>query len=234
MFNIAKKSPLLTGSVHCVNSQNMSSEGCECLKILQNHPLYPAAVELTQWTDPVRSGLFFAILNITMALLTYGEYTVLSLFFSVVFYMISGSLVYTLFMRQFKKVNDPMGDRFKDSDFTISQQFFQDHANTVYRLIEDCRKYLKDVCYGKNYWNTLKAVISFFFISLFSDFIFCSCTLWFALDVAFVFPKVYSMQQKKFDDLYLLAQDKATTTFNQAWEKTPPVVKGFIEKLKQE
>jgi len=148
--------------------------------------------------------------------------------------MVLGSLVYTLFMRQFKKINDPMGERFKDSDFTISQQFFQDHADTVYRLIEDCRKYLRDVCYGKNYLKSIKAVITFFFISLFSDFIFCSCTFWFALDVAFVFPKIYIMQQKKIDDLYLMVQDKATSTLNDVWDKTPPVIKGVYEKLKQE
>jgi len=34
---------------------------CDCLNVIKEHPLYPAAVYLVNWRDPTRSGLVFFV-----------------------------------------------------------------------------------------------------------------------------------------------------------------------------
>jgi len=208
-------------------------ESClKSLSILTRHPLYPTFQDLTSLKDPVRSGLFFVIINITLYILSEG-YTVLSLVSTILFYLLLVSIIYSLFMAKIYKVNNGLGEKFSSSDFAVSEDFWNEHCAVIHEFLDSDRKCLYDIFTVKNKFETLKAIVQFFVLSFIFGNVCIFTLITIGIWVGFLFPVAYSQKPKEIDALL----EKACEVYNKALQELNtkvPQIQTVIAKLKQD
>lgn len=118
---------------------------------LKSSPVYHQISGLLHWSDPVQSALVFGIGNFFFFLITYGEYSVLTLlsylFLALVF--VCGAYVYgTMLRAHFKKekAENPFHAKLKNP-FVATKFSLEPHADSIIGLINDAAHLWRSVLY---------------------------------------------------------------------------------------
>jgi len=215
------------------NNNEKQDDECslECLKIIKEHPLFPAVVTLVYWKDPARSGLVFLSLNLIFYLISCGGYTALSLSLYVFFLLLLASLGFTLFYSKFKGTPNALEERFKNADFSISREFADAHGHVLHELLEGIRVYVGELLLCKNWVSSVKAVFACYFLSSFFGWFNLTTLVWLGTIIAFASPKIYEMQEEEINKGLKKGNEMYKLYLGMAMEQasTLPVLSSFIK-----
>jgi len=208
---------------------------CTCCDTLKKHPLYPTVRQLLHWKDYLRSGLIFLSLNVFFYLITFGEYTLLSLLFYAFFLIQIISIGYTVFQTKIKGGANPLEERFK-GDWSISKETLEQHMTVTHSLCQEIKDHVSDLVLCKKLGRSVKAVfVSYILSAIFGCFNLITL-LWLGHLLAFAIPPVYELKKDEIDSKIKLACDMYKTYKDLAMEKlaTVPVLSNIVEKLKSD
>jgi hypothetical protein len=148
--------------------------------------------------EPVKSGLIFASINLFFYLITWGEYTLLSLGFYGIAVGLFISMAYTQFQIKIKSVQNPLNDRFS-GNFKIAPEVEEANLAIAHDLLDVSTKYVTDLVLCKNLGRSIRAVfVSYILSSIFGWFEIVTL-IWLASFLAFAIPPVYQMQKELID-----------------------------------
>jgi len=199
-------------------------------EILKKDPLYEKAVEIVYWRDPIASGLLFGIINLFFLLITYGEYSVVTLvsyFFETLIIAAFGYTMYlTLIPRlQNKPIDPPLREKVKDPRFNVSAEDFQRHSDVLADLVNLFLDNLKEAVVCVDLFVTFRAAAVFYLFATLGDWFSGITLLYLASLVLFVWPRLYHEKQQEIDKAVALAVDLANTYYEKGRAMLPPQVK---------
>jgi hypothetical protein len=189
--------------------------------ILQSHPWYQSVHSTLYWHDPVKSGLSFAIGNLFFFLMTYGEYSLLTLTTTVFLFVLVGVGGYLRFKRE-------IPDQFNTPhDFEKSRQYITQHVETLVKLVEAARASVTEYLYFTDFSQSAKAGLVAFFLRTLGTFFSDLSLLYFVFLVAFIWPRLYAEKHNEID----LA---IKTVTEQVSQKLDPLLQKLPFKLKKQ
>jgi len=243
MADINDKEPVVDTPVEQEEIKEAKAEQVEAkqqtyIGIIKANPAYNEVSQIFYWRDPVKSGLLFGILNFSYFLITYGEYSVLTLVSYLLLSLLTVCVGYANFVvlkaswLQGKHAENPFKDRFKDAKFHVSAEFVQTHLNTIVDTINLTIDNFRDVFYGTNLVLSLKWIGLFYLAATFGK-IFSGETLLYLVGLGFfVWPRLYEEKQKEIDQLYAIAEKQAGVYIQLGLSKLPPAVTTKLTFLK--
>jgi hypothetical protein len=220
-------------------TETSGCKGCsECIAILKKNPLYNEASNIFHWRDPVRSGLLFGIGNLFYILLTWGDYSVITLTSYLLLALTLVCLSYTNFVvlkaawLQGKKVENPFKDRFKDQKFHLTREAIDPHVDTLIELINVTIDEFRDVFYCTDNMLSLRFALYFYIFATIGGWFSALSIFYLALLGFFVWPRLYEEKKKEIDHFYGIAKTEADKYFQLALSKIPPNVTARFPFLK--
>jgi len=183
--------------------------------------------DLVHWKDPIRTLLLFVMGNLFFFLITFGEYSLLTLVSSVFLVMTAGSFINVQFFR-LRGLPNPLDDTFKNVEFLISKEQLQLHVETLFKLFEIWRLLLREILYSQDLKLTLQAIgfsIAIRFVgNIFSDVL----LLYLVFIFAFLWPRVYMEKQAQIDDFIKASRSRVNEKIKPHLEKIKP----HLDKIK--
>jgi len=136
-------------------------------------------------------------------------------------------------MAKIYKVNNALGEKFSSSDFAVSEDFLNQHCAVIHEFLDSNRKCLYEIFTVKNKFETLKAIVQFFVLSVIFGNVCIFTLLTIGIWVGFLFPVAYSLKPKEIDALL----EKACEVYNKALQELNtkvPQIQTVVSKLKQD
>jgi len=200
------------------------------LEILKADSWYSEASKIFLWTDPVRSGLIFGVINTFYVLLEFFDYTVVTLVSYLAFALALVCFSYANFVIlkakwvQGKEVENPFLERFKNTTFRIPSDTVQQHLNTAVDLINLTIDELRDVFYCTDNARTGLWLFYFYLAATIGGWFGGETLLYLASLDAFIWPRLYKEKKKEIDQYYGIAVKEADKYSQLALSKLPPAV----------
>jgi len=212
------KEPTLQEEIHKVTSA------------LRTNPLYSEASYILHWRDPIRSGLLFGIFNFTFFLVTYGEYTVVTLASYLVLALLvaafgyaNGSILYAKYI-QGLSVENPLSTRWSNSE-PLPRYVVEKHLDSLVNVINAVLETSRDVFYANFPILSVKVAAIFFVLSLLGKWFSGLTLIYLAVLIAFAWPRIYEEKQKEIDQYAKLVNTHVETYANLALSKIPKLDK---------
>jgi len=179
---------------------------------LKSSPLYNQVSGLLHWNDPVQSALVFGIGNFFFFLITYGEYSILTLFsyLALALIFVCGAYVYgTMLRAHFKKekAENPFQAKLKNP-FVASKFSLEPHAESIIGLINDVAHLWRSVLYFTDTSFSLKFAFAIWVLSVLGKLFSGLTLLYMTFLTAFIWPRIYQEKQAQIDEVYALAASK--------------------------
>jgi len=200
------------------------------IEILKADRLYSEVSKILLWTDPVRSGLIFGVINTFYVLLEFFDYTVvtlvsyLALALALVCFSYANFVILKAKWVQGRDVENPFLDRFKNTNFRIPQQTIEGHLTTITDLTNLTIDNLRDVFYCTDNARTGLWILYFYLAATVGSWFGGATLLYLDALVAFIWPRLYQEKQKEIDHYYAIALVEADKYFQLALSKLPPAV----------
>jgi len=179
---------------------------------LKSSPFYPQVSALLHWSDPIQSALVFGIGNFFFFLITYGEYSVLTLvsYLALALIFVCGAYVYgTMLRAHFKKekAENPFQAKLKNP-FVATKFSLEPHADSIIGLINDAAHLWRSVLYFTDGAFSLKFAFAIWMFSLIGKFFTGTTLIYMTFLTAFIWPRIYQEKQVQIDEAYELAASK--------------------------
>jgi len=179
---------------------------------LKSSPFYHQVSGLLHWSDPVQSALVFGIGNFFFFLITYGEYSVLTLvsYLALALIFVCGAYVYgTMLRAHFKKekAENPFQAKLKNP-FVASKFSLEPHAESIIGLINDGAHLWRSVLYFTDGAFSLKFAFAIWVFSVIGKLFSGTTLLYMTFLTAFIWPRIYQEKQAQIDEAYELALSK--------------------------
>jgi len=192
---------------------------------LQSSPFFNQVSGLLHWNDPVQSALVFGIGNFFFFLITYGEYSILTLFsyLALALIFVCGAYVYgTMLRAHFKKEKAENPFQAKLSNPFVASKFsLEPHAESIIGLINDSAELWRSVLYFTDSTFSLKFAFAIWVLSVLGK-VFSGLTLiYMSFLTAFIWPRIYHEKKAQIDELYALAEGKIKHYVALALSKLP-------------
>jgi len=207
--------------------------------IFKANPLYPEVSRVVHWRDPIKSGLLFGIFNFFYFLITYGEYSFLTLVSYLFLALLSVSFGYVNYvvMRanwfQGKKVENPLKEKFKGANFHINKAVGEQHFQTVVDVINTTVDKFRDAFFVSNNLETLKVAGYLYLFAVLGKWFNDSTLLYLVVLGFFIWPRLYEEKQKEIDQFYGIAVTEVKKYSQIALSKVPPQVQQKLAFLKE-
>jgi len=208
------------------------------ITIAKSSPFYNDVSKIFHWRDPVKSGLLFGIFNFFFLLITYGEYSVVTLIsylFLTLLLVCFGFVNYVVLKGRWidgKKVGNPFVTKFKSSTFHISRSTLVQHVDTVLDLINLTIDLIRDTYYCTNLILTAQVAGVLYLVALIGKCFSGTSLIYLVLLGLFVWPRLYEEKQPEIDHFYAIAMQQADLYFQMALTKIPPGVTARFPFLK--
>jgi len=206
--------------------------------IMKGNPIHEDVIQILLWKDPTRSGILFGIVNLFYFLITYGEYTLLTLF-SYLFltlllncFFYANYVVYKASWLQGKRVENPLKERFKNANFHISRQHVDKHVDTFIRLVNHSIDLVRDAFYCTDNLLTMKIAFYFYLLAQLGTFFFDSTLVYLVILAYFIWPRLYLEKHKEIDQAYDIAYQQGKVYFELGLSKLPPAITSKLAALK--
>jgi len=220
-------------------SDAKSEEGETYCGILKGDPIYEEASVIVHWRDPVRTGILFGIVNFFYFLLTWGEYSFLTLM-SYLFlttllicFSYANYVVLKASWIQGKTVENPLKERFKNATFHVSRQHIDRHVDTAIRLANHTIDILREPFYCTDTLLSLKFVLYFYLLATLGTWFLDSTLVYLGLLGAFIWPRLYEEKKKEIDQGYGIAMAQFQTYYELVVSKLPPAISSKLQAVKQ-
>jgi len=179
---------------------------------LKSSPLYQHVSGLVHWHDPVQSALVFGIGNFFFFLITYGEYSVLTLlsYLALSLIFVCGGYVYVTMLRAHfnkEKAENPFQAKLKDP-FVATKFSLEPHADSIIGLINDSAHLWRSVLYFTDSSFSLKFAFAIWVLSVLGKLFSGLTLLYMTFLTAFIWPRIYQEKQAQIDEAYALAVGK--------------------------
>jgi len=197
-------------------------------EILRQNPLYEQAHKVFLWEDPIRSGLIFGSFNLFYFLLTFGDYTVLTLvsYLHLTLLLVCfGYVNYVVLKASWvagKKVENPFVERFKDTTFHVTREDLHKHVDTVLDIINNGIDTLREVFYCTNNLLTLKWALYFYLLATVGNWLSAITWIYLIGVVHFIWPRLYKEKKTEIDQVYGTVVQQIHQYVALAWSKLPP------------
>jgi len=209
-----------------------------CLHILRKNPAYHDVSQIFYWRDPVKSGLLFGIFNFFFFLISWGEYTVVTLVCYLLLALLVVCVIYANYVvlkaswLQGQHAENPFKERFKDVKFHMSKETAQKHLDTIVDLVNLTIDTYRDVFYATNLLLSLKYIGYFYLLATIGEWFSGEALIYFTLLGFFVWPRLYEEKQKEIDHFYGIAVTQANVYIQLGLSKLPPAVTARFPALK--
>jgi len=189
-----------------------SREHIPFVTALKSSPFFAQLSALLHWNDPVQSGLVFGIINFFFFLITYGEYSVLTLvsYLALALIFVCGAYVYgTMLRAHFKKEKIENPFQAKLSDPYVATKFsLEPHGDSMIGLINDAAHLWRSVLYFTDASFSLKFAFAIWVLSVLGKLFSGLTLLYMTFLTAFIWPRIYQEKQAQIDEVYALAAGK--------------------------
>jgi len=206
--------------------------------IMKGNPIYEDVTQILLWKDPTRSGILFGIVNLFYFLITWGEYTLLTLFSYLFLTLLLNCFFYANYVvlkaswLQGKRVENPLKERFKNAKFHISRQHVDKHVDTFIRFVNHTIDLVRDAFYCTDNLLTLKIALYFYLLAQLGN-VFLDSTLLYLVSLAyFIWPRLYLEKHKEIDQVYDIAYQQAKVYIELGLSKLPPAITNKLAALK--
>jgi len=215
---------------HVPVKDEIQAERKTCMVILKANPLYNEVSKIFHWRDPVRSGLLFGIANLFYILLSWGEYSVVTLTSYLLLSLLlvclgySNYVVFKASWLQGKKVENPFKEKFKNQKFHVTREAIDKHVDTILDLINLTIDKYRDVFYCSDNLVSLKYTFYFYVYATIGDW-FSGITLLYLVTLGFfVWPRLYEEKKTEIDQWANIALTEGHKYLELAISKLPPAV----------
>lgn len=206
--------------------------------ILKANPAYNEVSKFVHWRDPIRTGLFFGIFNCFYLLLTWREYTVVSLLSYMALALLLVCFAYANFVVlkakwiQGKQVENPFMERFEGATFHVPRECAEQHLDTILELVNVSIDRSRDVFYCTNNVLSAKYALYFYILATLGTWFSGATLVYLAALGLFIWPRLYEEKHKEIDQLYDLAKSHAEKYIQLGLSKLPPAVTNKFPALK--
>lgn len=195
------------------------------LEALRSSPMYNQVSGILHWQDPVQSLLLFGIGHFFFFLITYGEYSVLTLLSYLALALIAICGVYAngaMIVARFKKerVENPFLSKINNP--TVVDKFsLEAHGDAVIGVINDTLELTRSVLYFTDNLFSLKVAALLWVLSVLGKLFSGTTLLYLAFLSAFVWPRVYREKKAQIDNAYELVSSKVDLYVGLVSSKIP-------------
>jgi len=197
---------------------------------LSTNPFYSEASYILHWRDPIRTGLLFGIFNFAFFLITYGEYSVLTLVAYLVlailvvsFSYANGTILYAKYIQGLTAEN-PLSARWSNSE-PFPRYVVEKHLDSLLNVINAVLDVSRDVFYANFPILSVKVASIFLVLSLLGKWFSGLTLIYLAVFTLFAWPRIYQEKQKEVDHYWKLANTYVETYANLALSKIPKLDK---------
>lgn len=236
---IAKESPKDAQTTTTTSPSAPAEPRKTFIGIAKSSPYYVDLSKIFHWRDPVKSGLLFGILNFFFLLITWGDYTVLTLISYLELALLAvcfGFVNYVVLKARFidgKKVDNPFKAKFKNSTFHISRSSIVQHVDTVLDIINLSIDLCRDVFYCINPIFSLQAAGVLYGLAILGKWFNGLTLIYLVLMGFFIWPRLYEEKQQEIDHFYAIGLTEAQKYIELGLSKLPPAVASKLNALKQ-
>jgi len=188
-------------------------------------PFWNQVSAVLHWHDPVQSALIFGIGNFFFFLITYGEYSVLTLlsYLGLALILVCGAYVNgTLLRAHFKKetAENPFSANLKNP-YQASKYTLEPHADCIIGIINDIVYVWTSVLYFTDTLFSLRIAVLLCILSVIGKLFSGTMLLYMTFLTAFIWPRIYQEKQVQIDQAYELAMNKVNFYSQQVLSKLP-------------
>jgi len=192
---------------------------------IKSSPFYPQISSVLNWNDPVQSALLFAIGNFFFFLITYAEYSVLTLLSYLALALICICGLYAngvMIIAHFKKerVENPFLIKLKNP-YIATNFALEPHSDCIIGLVNDFLDTSRSVLYFTDNLYSLKVAALLWILSVFGKLFSATTLLYIVFLIAFTWPRIYKEKKTQIDQAYELAASKVCFYLNQVSTKIP-------------
>jgi len=213
-----------------VKEPTLQEEIKKITSALRTNPLYSEASYILHWRDPIRTGLIFGIFNFTFFLVTYGEYSIVTLASYLVLALLvaafgyaNGSILYAKFI-QGLSVENPLSSRWSNSE-PLPRYVVEKHLDSLVNVVNAVLETSRDVFYANFPILSVKVAVIFFILSLLGKWFSGLTLIYIDVLVLFAWPRLYEEKQKEIDQYWNLVNTHIETYTNLALSKIPKLDK---------
>jgi len=192
---------------------------------LKSSPFYHQVSGVLHWSDPVQSALVFGIGNFFFFLITYGEYSVLTLmsYLALALIFVCGAYVYGTMLRAHfrkEKAENPFQTKLKNP-YVATKFSLEPHAESIIGLINDAAHLWRSVLYFTDGAFSLKFAFAIWVFSVIGKLFSGITLLYMTFLTAFIWPRIYQEKQAQIDEAYDLALSKINHYVGLAMARLP-------------
>jgi len=208
----------------------------ELLKIsnaLATSPFYPELSYILNWRDPIRTGLLVGIFHFALFLITYGEYSVLTLtsycaltLLVAAFGYANGSILFAKHIQGMPAEN-PLSVQWSNAE-PLPRHVVEKHLDSILNIANAVLEVSRDVFFCVFPTLSIKFGFIFFGLSLLGKWFGGLCLLYIIFVVAMIWPRLYEERRQQIDRVWKIAQEQIDTYTQLALQKLPK-----LDKLKK-
>jgi len=194
-------------------------------ELLKKHPFALKVNELAYWKQPVYSAEWLASLSLTFYLLTFGEYTILTLSSYVLILLLVSAFLYTRLAPYLKSDTTPFIDTLNSTVLSFNEETIHEHV----AILSELYGIIRSLVISSLQCGTLAALqvaAIFFVVAQFGKLFSGLSLLWLITIVAFTAPKIYQEKHAEIDRAWA----RASSFLNEQYD----VVKSRLTKLKRD
>jgi len=194
---------------------------------LRTNPVYPEISYLLHWTDPIRTGLLFGIVNLAYFLVTCGEYSVVTLFNYCALALLVSAFAYanglTLWAKYVQGIpaENPLSSRWSNSKLVVSRTVIEKHVESVHNFINVVLEVARDIYYCSFPFLSLKFALWFYTCGVVGKYFAGTTLIYSVLIVLFTWPRLYEEKKDDIDGLYRLVNEQVTVYARLVCSKLP-------------
>jgi len=203
----------------------LDSVGTPFIDALKKSPAYSHVISIIYWNDPIQSALLFGIGNFFFFLITYGEYTVLSLLAYLLLSLLFVAGVYTngTWLRASftnEKYENPFSAKLKNP-YVLHETELKPHVEALVALLNDLTHLACHALYWTDPVFSAKISVIVWFLAIMGN-TFSGVFLLYGLFLAsFVWPRIYQEKQAEIDRVYDNVVKHASQYYNLVCSKVP-------------
>jgi len=205
--------------------------------ILKRDPAFEEVSTIVYWRDPIKSGLIFGIISLSYFLLTWGEYTLVSLVSYLLLSLLAVSFIYVKF-NQFKAQThntpptDPLIAIFGNQTYHIPKDRAEKHLATFIAIFNHTADGAREVFLCNNTILTLKFIALFYLLGRIGDWFSGPTYLYLVTLGLFAWPRFYEEKHSDIDRVHAMAHSEGRKYFKIAVDtiekKAPPAVAPYV------
>jgi len=213
-----------------VKEPSLHEEVKKIASAIATNPLYPEASYILHWRDPIRTGLLFGIFNFAFFLITYGEYSILTLItycalalLVVAFAYANGSILFAKYIQGLVAEN-PLSSRWSNAE-PLPRYVVEKQLDSIWNFANAVLEVSRDVFYCNFPILSIKVASILFVLSLFGKWFSGLTLLYIGVVIAFVWPRIYEEKKELIDQYWKLVNEHVDTYTLLVLSKIPKMDK---------